>query len=405
MNRLGKTEDNASPRRLSQTGRHHEGPLHKKQKKEQALSSNGTSDKSRYFEQEASQDQGPVRQIRTQGQYNNSDQELASPTRTRDLANNRVNEYQAVELVVHSRRAHRSRRRPVNPLSGSPDFTRADSVFRADQRINAKKIAKGPSMEDTEDPIDEDELQAPFKTTPRVVIPSNGHTYDATPRVSGLERPPRPSKSQFPKRPVLRELLVGGDSEDELSQQNAPEVLHGQQPGGSHGKKQVYDDINDGSSEDERSLETRGDIQRTEFVNRGTGSRKLQQQGNETRFGVQSLFSQGRYWYKPDMLEKCHVFLGQFGYIKLAINKQVVQEFSFKAESISGLELGNQFHKMIIHKSRDLAGINDSRVYVEFHTAQNARDFENSLGVHLKNIETKRLEGFVVQFSIFIIPS
>ncbi|KAI9647303.1 hypothetical protein NHQ30_003687 [Ciborinia camelliae] len=410
VNRLGKTQNattSTKPRPFEPINLHDSRP-YKKQRTEQASPSNGTFGGPNRFEQGGSQDQRPVRQIPTQGQYNNSSyQETGPPQRDRYLGEYTVDEYQVVNQIVQPPKVNKHRRKVNRPL-GSQDSSNGNHCFRAEQRENAKRIANSSHVEDSDDPINnEDELQAPLpavKTTPQVVVPYSGNSNlsPARPFTSSRVHGPRKSscfsKSQTSKqispnstakRSILGELPLECGSEDELCQENAPKVSHGTQGNKSHGKTKLYDDDSDEGYEDERSLDKRGDIPQTNFSHRGTGIQTSRQQGKPNKYRVRRLFSQSRYWHLQTSSGACHLILDQYDGNVTLLNDAMVHDnggFLIKPISIHSFKRDPESCKMIIGKSAGASPMQDSKIFIEFYTPELARTFFDSLSPSFTNL-------------------
>lgn len=421
VNKLGNSQNAAPP---SQTRGPERFNLHgdrpnKKQRIEQASLNNGTLGGPNQCEEQG-QDQRPVRRNSTQSQYNNSSyQESGSPGRDKSLRGYNglahVDEYQAVNELVNPKK-----HRKVNQRSaGSQDYSHGRGGFGVEQASNAKRIPINPSLEDVEDPIDdpadEDELQVSqpiIGTTPRVVIPVNGNARPIPPSSArGSQTSPdfgstQTSKQMPPrsiqKRSVLGELQIEDGSEDELSQYNAPDLSHGKQVNNSRGGMEPNNNACEEGSDYESSPDTRADITPT-ICNRGTGGEKLEKQRNVTRYGIQSLFSQSRYWHQPTTSKKwCIILDAEHGDVTL-LNEALkpVPGFLIKAISILKLKLGRDSCKLIIRKSGETTGaMQGSFIFIEFYSIKWAQHFVDSLLPFLKNCDPDWLEQFVLLIHI-----
>ncbi|RAL66221.1 hypothetical protein DID88_005893 [Monilinia fructigena] len=363
-------------------------PPYKKQRTEQVPSSKFREPNQ--FEQGASQDQKPVRQIPTQGQYNNSSYQEAGYSAA-ERWGAAVNEYQAVDQLVHPMK--RTRNRKVNRPLGSHDFSNGSSGFRAEQKANAKRIAKSSCSEDLEDPIDVDELQAPpsaTKTTLRVEVPSHGNEQIPVPRANRPQKSQLFSKSQaskqislnyLQKRGILMQSQVEGGSEDELSQDTAPELSRGKQGNKSHDEKNTYNHDCDESYGNEQSRDTTGDISHTDFGNRGNGSYKLLNQGRSKKFGVNRLFSESRYWHRETTSETCHLILDQSnGNVRIMNNMTDKHDgFLIRPASILSFKYCPESCKMVIGKSKEASPMHEPKIFIDFYSIKDAYTFRVSL--------------------------
>ncbi|QSZ33815.1 hypothetical protein DSL72_005387 [Monilinia vaccinii-corymbosi] len=393
-NRLSSTKSAAAPPQSLelQPTIPWDGPPYKKQRTEQATSSNGTFRGPNTFGQGASQDQRHVTQIPTQGQCNNSSyQESGYPANGALLG---VPEYQAVnEFARHSKRNRN--RKPIDRPLGCQGFSNGKSDFRLEQTAIAKRIAEGSHLDDSKDPIEEDELQALYpglQNSVRVEISSHRNRPQKAPHFLKSQYSKQVSPNYIRKSSKSNGFPREGGSEDELSLDNAPELWHGKQAKKSQGKKNIHNNDSDESDEDEQSLERRGDIPRTDFVNRGKGSQRLQQRHDVPKFGVQSLFSQTRYWHRPDTNKRCFIVQDQSGNLQLVSDSETIPGFFIKADGILSLDIGHESCKLIIHKSRETSPMQDTAMHIEFYSIGVAQDFKKSLEGVLKDIKIARME-------------
>ncbi|KAF7868490.1 hypothetical protein EAF04_005021 [Stromatinia cepivora] len=406
VNRLGNTQNataTSQTRGIEPFNLHDDRPS-KKQRTEQAPSSYGRYGGPNQLEQGASQESGGHALF--QGGLSDRGTSVA--------------EFKTVEGIMKPPKSRHAKRatamRAINGSSGSPSSNRDGAQIKLSRQNDYSRSRNSTNgyLEDSDDPIVDDDPQmlisAP-QTLPQVIIPPYIGTSNLKParqnphsRVDGSHRAPHSQKPQTSKklspkftqeRRALNELPIDDISEDELSQVNPPGMANGSHVNKAYEDGKVNDRGSDEGSENESSIVKTGDIPQTKWGNRGTGDRTLRQLENCKRYGVQSVFSQSRYWHRPNTTFKSwYVDLDQCGTVKLMDHTEPVPDFSINAFFIHGIKAGHKSCKLIIRKSGGTGPMQDSEVFIEFYSADSAQNFQKSLlSFTTKDVEISCVEG------------
>ncbi|KAJ8070837.1 hypothetical protein OCU04_001199 [Sclerotinia nivalis] len=406
VNRLGNRQNataTSQTRGIEPFNLHDDRPS-KKQRTEQAPSSHGRYGGPNQLEQGASQESGGHALFQ------------GGPSDRGTL----VAEFKTVEGIMKPPKLRRAKRhatttRAINGSSGSPSNNRDGAQIKLSRQndYSRSRNSTNASLEDSDDPIVDDDPQMLIsgpQTLPQVVIPPYVGTSNLKParqnpysRADGSHRSPHYQKLQTSKklspnftqeRRALNELPIDDISEDELSQVNPPGMANGSHLNKVYEEGKVNDSGSDEGSENESSLVKTGDITPTKWGNGGIGDRTLRQLESCKRYRVQSVFSRSRYWHRPDTtLKRWYVDLDQCGTVKLMDHTQPVPDFSINAFFIHSIRAGHKSSKLIIRKSGGTGPMQDSEVFIEFYSADFARDFQDSLLPFAKDVKISCVEG------------
>jgi sentrin-specific protease 7 len=309
-------------------------------------------------------------------------------------------------LPQKSRNARRKLQKQINNSSGSLSNQIPIPVPRPGQLTNNHTLRRSTILRTPEyhDSTELDELNDSTVLPGRIEvrIPQNGTASKKTARQAPSTNQNGHHTSRYfsgnhVNRQPLAELELSG-GEDELSQDN-PSATRMQKPMKKQfGRKQEFNDVS--------SIETRGDIARTEFGNRGTGDQKKRQndriEGTKS-YKLVSIFSADQYWVRPEALEES--VLRQdlaTGDLTLICDEVAIDGFTIKSKLVNKVTRCPESEKIIIDKSIDNSIARGPKICIELDTKEASSSLSNilekamgSTAVQFMNLEVSEMDRII----------